>query len=59
MIELAQDNDDIPTMGEEAEAELKKWVCVCGQPELPGVLHSRDKDCREVHEVTLRMGETP
>lgn len=53
-IVVAEDNDDLgdglPTMGEEAEAELRKseplrWTCNCGEPDRPGILHRADGPC--------------
>lgn len=48
-IVVAEDNDDLgdglPTMGEEAEAELTKWTCTCGNPSRPGVVHRTDLPC--------------
>lgn len=48
-IVVADDNDDLgdglPTMGEEAEAELQRWTCTCGKPDRPGVMHRVDAPC--------------
>lgn len=56
-IVVAEDNDELgdglPTMGEEAEAELirsqsiakSEWCCTCGKPERPGVMHRMDAPC--------------
>jgi hypothetical protein len=50
---------DVPTMGEEAEAELEKWRCTCGKPELAGVIHRVDLPCYVVDDPLARKDKTP
>ena len=40
--------DGLPTMGDQAEEEMTKWACWCGQPSLPGVLHKTNEPCKLV-----------
>jgi hypothetical protein len=57
-IVVAPDNDDmgegdgLPTMGEQAEAELGSmpWACMCGRPMTPGVMHRADAPCYHLEE---------
>ncbi len=65
-IVVAEDNDDLgdglPTMGEEAEAELLRvralekleWTCTCGNPGRPGVMHRQDLPCYVLTEQERR-----
>lgn len=54
------DSDGLPTMGNEAEAELLRsqsiakaegFACSCGQPDRAGVMHRQDGPCTVVEET--------